>query len=704
MTAVEPRTMGTPVRRIEGPEKVTGTARYAFEQVVTDPLYLAPVPATVARGTVTAVDVTAATALDGVVAVLTHDDAPRLQDTSDADLAVLQSPDVHYRGQPVAAVLAETSETAREAARRVVVTYDEAPQSTAFDPGSAEVYAPENIIGFYPTDAVVGDPDAALAEAEVTVRATYATPVEHHNPMEPHATVARWGRDGGQGDQVVLFESSQAVWDARQTVAGLFGVEEDAVAVISPHVGGGFGSKGGLHSGTVLALLGAKAVPGRAVKLALTRPEMFATTGYRPATVQHLALGADADGRLRAITHDAVEQTARSKEFGEPAAVYSRHLYAADHRRTTHRLVPLDVGAPTFMRAPGEAPGSFAAESAMDELAVALGVDPIELRVRNEPDVDPEHGLPFSSRNLVACLRRGAERFGWADRDPTPRTRLVDGWWHGTGVAASFFPTIRMPGSNAVIRFHRSTDGDVRYDVEIAAADIGQGSRTALTQIAADALGVPPSQVSVAVGETALPHATVAGGSAGTSSWGSAIVDAAERFRDKWGDDPEDDSEADGATGDHPWSGELAMGAYGAHFAEVAVHADTGEVRVPRMLGMFAAGRIVNPQTARSQLLGGMTWGLSMALHEESVVDPRFGHVVNHDLAGYHIAAHADVGAMEAEWIDEDDPYVNPMGAKGIGEIGIVGSAAAIANAAYHATGVRVRTLPITLDHFVGRI
>ena len=692
-----PVSLGTTVRRVEGPLKVTGTARYAAEQAVADPLALAPVQATIARGTVTAIDATAATALAGVVAVISHENAGALADTSDTDLAVLQSPDVRYRGQYVAAVLAESPETARQAAALVVVTYDEQPHTTALDEDSAERYAPENVIGFYPTDVVAGDPDAALDAADVTVRATYRTATQHHNPMEPHATVAHW-----QDGRLVVFESSQAVWGARDTLCGVFGLDEDAVDVMSPHVGGGFGAKGGQHPNTVLTVLAARAVPGRSVRFAVSRREMFEVVGHRPETIQHVALGADTDGTLQAIVHDAVEHTSRVTEFAEPTAVYSRGMYAAPHRRTTHRLVPLDLGVPTFMRAPGEAPGSFGAESAMDELAVALGMDPIELRVRNEPDVDPWHGLPFSSRNLVACLRRGAERFGWADRDPAPRTRLVDGWWHGTGVASSFFPAIRFPGSQAIIRFHADAAGDDHYVVEIAAADVGQGARTVLTQVAADALGVPADRVRLEIGDTALPTATVAGGSGGTASWGSTIVDAADRFRDKWGDDPEDGAEADGATPDNPWADEYTMAAYGAHFAEVAVHADTGEIRVPRMLGVFAAGRILNPDLARSQFLGAMTWGLSAALHEESVVDPRFGHVVNHDLAGYHIAAHADVGAMEAEWVDEEDPYVNPMGSKGIGEIGIVGAAAAIANAAFHATGVRVRSLPITVDDFLG--
>jgi xanthine dehydrogenase YagR molybdenum-binding subunit len=679
--------MGTSVRRVEGPDKVTGTARYAAEQPVDTPLHLHPVQATVARGRITAIDATAARALPGVVGVVTPDDAPRLADTGDPEHVVLQDREVHHRGQYVAAVLAETPEVAREAADLVVVSYDESEQHTAFGEDSPDRHPAGMLANGAPAASEIGDPDAALEVADVTVRATYTTPVQHHSPMEPHATIACW-----EGEHVTLYESSQGVGGARASVAALFGLDEDHVEVASPHVGGGFGTKGFLHAGTVLTVLAASTVPGRAVKRALSRREMFETVGHRPATIQHLALGASADGRLDAFTHDVVQSTARIKEFGEPTATGARGMYAAPHRRTSHQVVPLDVDPPTYMRAPGEAPGSFGLECGMDELAVALGIDPIELRIRNEPEVHPESGLPFSSRGLVACLRQGAERFGWSSRPVEPRARLVDGWWHGTGVAAAMFPAIRFPGSTAVIRFARG-----RYEVEIGAADIGQGARTVLTQIAADALGVPADRIAVAIGDTDLPPGSGAGGSSGTASWGSTIAEAADRFRDKWGDDPEDGAEADAATPDNPWAGELAMAAYGAQFAEVAVHADTGEIRVPRMLGVYAAGRILNPTLARSQFLGGMVWGLSMALHEESIVDPRFGHVINHDFAGYHIAAHADVREMAAEWIDEDDPYVNPMGAKGIGEIGIVGSAAAIANAVYHATGVRRRELPLVV-------
>jgi xanthine dehydrogenase YagR molybdenum-binding subunit len=447
----------------------------------------------------------------------------------------------------------------------------------------------------------------------------------------------------------------------------------------------------------MLAVLAARAT-GRPVKVALTRQQMFALTGYRTPTIQRVRLGAERDGRLTAIAHDVVEQTGTIHEFAEQTAAATRMMYAAPDRRTTHRLARLDMPVPMFMRAPGECPGMFALESAIDELASACGLDPIELRVRNEPAVDPETGHPFSSRGLVACLREGAQRFGWQPRDPTPRARRAGRWLLGTGVAASTYPHYQFPAT-ALAQVDRAGN----YRVRIDAVDIGTGAWTALTQIAADALEAPVERVQLAIGDSALPPAGLAGGSAGTVSWGWAIVEAARKLRVRLRDEfggvvPPDGLEATGAFDANPEAQRFSMHAFGAQFAEVRIDADTGEVRVPRLLGVFAVGRVMNAKTARSQLLGGMTWGLSMALHEASVLDPRFGDYVNHDFAEYHIATNADVGTVDVAWIDEDDPHVDPMGAKGLGEIGIVGTAAAIANAVYHATGVRVRDLPITLD------
>ncbi|HLI11036.1 MAG TPA: xanthine dehydrogenase family protein molybdopterin-binding subunit [Alphaproteobacteria bacterium] len=687
-----PRVIGQPLERLDGRAKLLGTAPYAFEHPVNDPLYVCPVQATIARGRITAIDPAAAEALDGVAAVITHMNAPRLASDADAELWVLQSDVVNFRGQFIGAVIAEAPEIAQHAAALVRVTYAEEPHDAMLSADRDDLYAPATVNPDYATDTAEGDVGAALAKAAVAIDATYTTPMEHNNPMEPHTTIALWSDDA-----FTLYDSTQGVHSMRSTLAPVFGLAPERIRVIAPYVGGGFGSKGTAHAHNVLAGLAAQVVPGRPIKFALTRQQMFALAGYRTPTIQRIRLGADRDGRLTAIVHDVIEQTSRFKEFAEQTAVPTRIMYAAPNRRTTHRLAALDVPVPSWMRAPGETPGMFALEAAMDELAIACDLDPIELRIRNEPPADPESGKPWSGRNLIGCLREGARRFGWEGRDPRPRVRRKDGWLVGTGVASSTYPAYRLPGSRATIRY----GADQRYVVGIGAADIGTGSWTVLTQIAADALGCPIESVRLEIGDTALPTASVEGGSSGLNCWGSAIIAAVRAFREAHGGDPAAGAEIGADMPENPDAERFAMHSFGAQFAEVHVHEDTGEIRVPRMLGVFSAGRIINPRTARSQLIGGMTMGLSMALHEESILDPRFGHVVNHDFAGYHIAANADIGELDAIWLEEVDPHANPMGARGIGEIGIVGAAAAIANAAYHATGIRVRDLPLTPDKFL---
>ncbi|HEY2186141.1 MAG TPA: xanthine dehydrogenase family protein molybdopterin-binding subunit [Xanthobacteraceae bacterium] len=692
------RATGAPLNRIDGVQKVTGAAKYAYEYPVEDVTYVFPVQSTVAKGRVVSVDATAARALPGVLAVLSHENAPRIAPLDDQDLAVFQSDAVAYRGQFVAAVVAATLETARQAASMVVVRYEEQPHDVELRADRGDLYKPEFVpqkaAPFYAADSALGDVEAALAAAPVSLDLTFTTPAEHHNPMEPHTTLAIWGDDG---ESVTVYDTSQGVYIRLNDIATAFGLSPERVRVIAPYVGGGFGSRGFTHPYAILAVMAAR-VAGRPAKFAQTRQQMFGPAGYRSPTIQRIRLGAGRDGRLTAIAHDVVAQTNALYEMTEPAAVPTRTMYAAPNRHTTHRLARLDLPANSWMRAPGEAPGLFALESAMDELAVTCGLDPVELRLRNEPEVDPETSLPYSSRGLVACLREGAERFGWAPRDPTPRARRAGRWLIGTGVAASTYPTVQLPAAARI-----ALDKDGRYHVRIAAEDVGQGAWTILTQIAADALEAPVERVQLEIGDSTLPQAFPAWGSTGTGSWGWAIVDAAQKLRTRLQEEfggmvPAGGLEATGAFNGNPEAQQYAMHAFGAQFAEVRVNADTGEVRVPRLLGVFAAGRIINPKTARSQFLGGMTWGLSMALHEESVLDPRFGDYVNHDFAEYHIATNADVGEIDVSWIDEEDPHVNPIGVKGIGEIGIVGTAAAIANAVYHATGIRVRDLPITLD------
>jgi xanthine dehydrogenase YagR molybdenum-binding subunit len=676
------RAVGAAITRIDGPEKVTGEARYAFEHPYGDQAYAFAVQSTIARGHVVAIDTGAATALPGVLTVLTHLDAPRLAG-AEGDLAVLQSDAVAYHGQVVALVIAETPEVARHAAALVTVEYAARPPRVELRADDPRLYAPDHIMPQNVTDTFEGDADAALAAAPVSIDCTYTTPNEHNQPMEPHACVARWTADG-----VTIHDSNQGSHTIRSKVAEVFGLPEERVRVTSPYVGGGFGSKVFVHPHLIAAVMASQAV-GRPVKIALTRQQMFSLAGHRTPTIQRLQLGAERDGRLTAIAHDVVEHTATIEEFAEQTALATRMMYATPNRRTTHRLAALDVPVPSIMRAPGEAPGMYALECAIDELALACGIDPVELRILNEPDVDPEKGLPFSSRGLVQCLREGARRFGWEE---ARAARREGRWLHGAGVAASTYPARRRAASATA---HAREDGT--YRLRIDAIDIGTGARTVLTQIAADELDVPIERVTVEIGDSDLPAAGGAGGSMGTASWGSAIVEAARALRRRIDADGLP-AEASAEVGGNPEAERYSMHSFGAQFAEVRVDADTGEVRVPRLLGVFAVGRIINPHTGRSQLIGGMTMGLSMALHEEAVIDPQFGHYANHDFAEYHIAVNADVEALDAVWIDEEDFHVNAMGAKGIGEVGITGTAAAIANAVHRATGVRVRDLPIRPD------
>ncbi|GAA2543228.1 xanthine dehydrogenase family protein molybdopterin-binding subunit [Winogradskya consettensis] len=677
MTSTAHRAVGQPIGRIEGPAKVSGEATYAAEYPVKDVVYAWVVQSPVARGTLKSVGTA-----DGTLAVLWHGNAPAIEKVDDPELAVLQSDRIGYRGQAIALVVATTLEAARRAAQVISLEIDEEPHDallTADHPGR---YTPETVNPAFPPVSRKGDFDAAYAAAPVTVDVRYETPALHNNPMEPHATIALW-----EGDDLVLYDSNQHPPGVAATLGEVFGLPAERVHVIAEHVGGGFGSKGTARPNAVLAAMAAKVV-GRPVKLALPRQAMFSMVGYRTPTLQRIRLGAERDGTLTAIGHEAVEQSSRIFEFAEQTTVVTRHMYAAANRYTGHELVRLDMPTPRWMRAPGEAPGMVGLECAMDELAEQLGLDPIELRIRNEPAAEPESGVPFSSRHYVACLREGAERFGWAGREHKPRLRREGNWLIGTGMAGATYPAMVQP---SVARVRITPDGSA--EVAIGASDIGTGARTILTQIAADELDLPVERVRVRLGDSTLPKASVAGGSSGSASWGWAVTGACRELRRSGKDEAVFDStdlvKKQETDGKH---------AYGAHFAEVRVDADTGEVRVTRLFGMYAAGRILNPRTARSQFIGAMTMGMGMALHEEGVLDPATGDWVNHDLAEYHIPVHADIESVEAAWLDERDDDLNPMGSKGIGEIGIVGSPAAIVNAVWHATGIRVRDLPVRLD------
>ncbi|MFB7656712.1 MULTISPECIES: xanthine dehydrogenase family protein molybdopterin-binding subunit [unclassified Streptomyces] len=686
--------VGTSQTRVEGREKVTGAARYAGEIPFADLAHGWLVLSTVTRGRVRAVETEPVLAMPGVLAVLHHGNAPRLETDyvgllgipPDPTAAVFQNDRVPHLGWPVALVVAENSEQAREAAEALVVAYDEEPHDTLLTGAHPDAYP---AAGVMPAETGKGDLDAGLAASPVVVDEEYTTPEEHHSMMEPHAATALW--DGGRLEVV---DSNQGTTWVQGELAKMFSLDESAVRVRSEHIGGGFGSKG-LRAHQVSAVMAATVLQ-RPVRVVMTRRQMFTLAGYRSPTAQRVRLGAGTDGRLRALDHRSVSQTSTVYEFVEPSAGVARVMYDAEAHRTANEVVRLDVPSPTFMRAPGEAPGSFAIESALDELAERCGVDPIDLRLRNEPETGPVSGLPFSSRNLDACFREGARRFGWAERDPRPGVRRDGRWLLGTGTAAASFGAGAAP-STALL----TAEADGGFTVRISAADIGTGARTALTMIAADALEVAPDRVRVRIGDSDFGPAMIAGGSMGTRSWAWAVTEGARELRERLALGTTVPPEGITVRSDTSAAlGSLAQKerhSYGAQFAEVAVDTATGEVRVRRMLGIFAAGRIVNPLTARNQLVGGMVWGVSMALHEEAVRDRASGGLYAPDLAGYHVATHADIGDIDADWVDDSDPE-DPVGIKGVGEIGIVGAAAAVANAVWHATGVRHRNLPIRPD------
>ncbi|MEU0042496.1 xanthine dehydrogenase family protein molybdopterin-binding subunit [Streptomyces werraensis] len=690
-----PGLIGTAHTRVEGRDKVTGAARYGGDIPFAGLAHGMLVLSTVARGRIRSVATGPVLAMPGVLTVLHHGNAPRLNSDyvgilgvpPDPTAVVFQHDRIPHAGWPVALVVAETPEQARAAADALTVRYEEEPHDVALSADRPDAYAAD---GHMPGTTEKGDLEAELAASAHVVDAEYTTPEEHHAMMEPHVATAWW--DGGRLDVV---DSDQGITWVADELARMFSLDASAVRVRSEHVGGGFGSKG-VRAPQVAAAMAAAEL-GRPVRVSLTRRQMFSVTGYRSPTVQRVRLGAGPDGRLRALEHTSLNQTSTVYEFVEPGAGVARTMYDAAAHRTENRVVRLDVPSPTWMRAPGEAPGSFALECALDELAEKCGVDPIELRLRNEPETGPVSGLPFAGRNVAACFREGARRFGWDARDPRPGVRRDGRWLVGTGTAAASFPAGTLPSTAAV-----TAEADGGFTVRISASDIGTGARTALTLIAADALRVPSERIDVRLGDSDFGPSGIAAGSMGTRSWGWAVAAAAEELRERLV--PGVELPPEGITVRSDTTAAIAALAakerhtWGAQFAEVAVDVTTGETRVRRMLGVFAAGRIVNPLTARNQLVGGMIWGISMALHEEAVRDPASGALYGADLAGYHVATHADVPPeVEAVWVDDHDPD-DPVGIKGIGEVGIVGAAAAVANAVWHATGVRHRGLPIRPD------
>jgi xanthine dehydrogenase YagR molybdenum-binding subunit len=726
--------VGKGVDRADARLKVTGQAQYAVEVPVANVLYGVIVTSTRGKGKLEALDAKAAEAAPGVVSVLTPFNAAKLPGAKkkgegiDRVLQVLQEQDIAYDDYPIAVVVADTLERARGAAALITARYSTASVSTSLEGNLSSAYKPKTAGPRAPADSSRGDLDKGLEGAAARVEQTYTTPMQHHNPMEMHGLTAVWlGKD-----TLTLYDTSQGIFGVRKKMATVFDIPVENVRVISRYVGGGFGCKGSPWSHVALCALAARTV-GRPVRLSLTRQQMFSLVGYRPRTIQKLVLGAAKDGKLLAMRHDVTSETSQFDEFSEPSALQTRLLYACPNVATSHRLVRLDVPTPTFMRAPGESSGSFALEVAMDELAYALELDPLELRLRNYADRDLDEDKPWSSKSLRQCYQQAAQKFGWAARKLEPGSRkdgrLLVGW----GMATATYPA-NQQGSSAVARLQR----DGRVLVQAGSQDIGTGTYTIMAQIAADALGLPLEQVRFELGDTAMPETPVSGGSMTASSTGSAVKLAALDLKKKLlsmasgsafaGSKTEDLDVVDGAlqlrgdakrrvtlqelmssSKDGELRGEAKTEAkaerknyschsFGAQFVEVKVDPDLRQVRLTRCVSAFAAGKILNSKTARSQFMGGMVWGIGFALHEHTVRDGRSGRIVTRDLADYHVPVNADVPELEVIMVDETDPYVNEIGAKGIGEIGITGMAAAVANAVFHATGRRVRDLPITLD------
>lgn len=706
--------IGQPVSRIDGRQKVSGGATYAAEFRVPGLAHGAIVRSTVAKGRIVAIDGAAAERAPGVLAVLTYRNAPRLAyrahkamvDPAIGErLHVLQDDRVNHQGQPIGLVIAETLEQASYAATLVRATY--APEAAITDIARVEPVPPTRQQTDQderpPSETRRGDPETTLASAEVKVDQTYVIPRENHNPIELHATIAAW-----QGDRLTLWDKTQWVDNVADEIAAVFAIPAENIRVISPFVGGAFGSGLRTWPHVTLAALGAR-VTGRPVKVMLSRREMYYGTGYRPDTVQRVALGASRDGRLAAIVHDAYQETSTYEEYTEALLDATRFLHSCPNVHTRHRLARMNVHTPTWMRAPGEASGIFALECAMDEIAAALNIDPVELRLRNEPQQDESMKLPFSSRSTRECYRIGAERFGWSRRNPEPRAMRDGRWLIGWGMATATYPMHYAPAS---ARARLLPDGTA--EVASATSDIGPGTWTSMTQVAAETLGLPIERVKFTLGDTRLPRTPPQGGSMTMASVGSAVQAACRKARENalargGTNDLADamrrlgqpvETAAEVKPGDE--SQRFSMHAFGAVFVEVAVDPDLGETRVRRIVGAYGAGRIVNPKTSRSQCIGGMIGGIGMALMEHSVVDARNGRVANANLAEYAVPVHADAPpVMDVIFVAEHDPHVNPLGVKGLAELSIVGVAAAVANAVFHATGKRIRELPITPDRLL---
>ena len=727
---------GQPIDRKDGRQKVTGAATYAAEFAVPSVVHAVLVQSTIASGQITGFELGTAQGMPGVLAIITPDNALPLKKQSGSEQTIaaptLQNGDIVYNGQHVAVVVADTLERAQAAAAAVKLHYKEGEAQTTMAGALDQAYVPKNFRnGQRPPDSARGNAQAAFDAAPLRFEATYTTPVEHHNPMEPHATIAAW-----DGDRLTLWTATQGIGGAQETLAGLFGIDKANVRILSPFVGGGFGSKGSTWPPATLAAMAAKVV-NRPVKLVLSRQQMYTSNGFRPATVQKLAFGVAADGTLQSIRHDGISQMSQPVlgEFVEPVALATEMLYACPNVAITHRIVAVNQSLPTYMRAPGEASGVFALESALDEVAAELKIDPIALRLKNYAETDPGEDLPFSSKRLRECYSQGAASFGWDRRTPEPRSMRDGRYLVGMGMATATYP---INQSAASVRVRLLANGDAV--LQSGTQDIGTGTYTVMAQLAADELGLPIERVRFELGDSRFPPAPVSGGSQTAASVGSAVLAACRQARDHaiamavsdagWqGANPADYALKDGAVvgpqgrvtvgemlarrnvenvefvgdakGPPKEKGKKthSLHSFGAQFAEVRVDPMLGEIRLSRLVGVFDAGRVLNAKTAHSQLIGGMTFGVGMALLEETLVDESTGRIVNANISEYLLPVNADIPVISAALLEGgDDQNANPVGLKGVGELPMVGMAAAIANAVYHATGVRVRDLPIRLE------
>jgi xanthine dehydrogenase YagR molybdenum-binding subunit len=668
--------------RADAPAKTTGTALFAADHHAD--LHAVLVTSTIPSGRVVQIagDASGAT-------IITHENAPRLSSPGSGEIAAgkvsmyvqgvlpLQDDQIHYEGQPIAVVLADRPEHAQEVAAGLRVEYLASPAVIAADPSSARP-ARDWLV---PATSSVGDIAAGIARADVVVDRRYTTAARHHNPIEPAATVADW-----HNGELLLYDSTQSLFAVRDTVAAVLGLPPESVRVVADHVGGGFGSKGYVWPHVLIAAMAAKML-GRGVKLALSRAQSFTSHGHQPVTWQHVVLGADGDGHLTAVRHRSTNTTATYAEHAEYASLGSRTMYACPAIETSTHVVPINMNLPTPMRSPAEGVGMFALESAMDELSYELGIDPLELRLRNYAEQDPTQRRPFSSKALRACYVEGARKFGWAHRPAVPRSMRDGADLVGWGMASTILHTVRLP---AAARITAAADGQVTLSA--GTQEIGGGTRTIMPQIAAEVLGIPVDRVTFLMGDTMLPQNFYSVGSSTANSLGSAVHAAARLLKSRL------DDGGPPVTVEHTWfpdESEYSIHSFGAVFAEVRVDAELCVPRVTRVVGVYSAGRIINPLTAHGQLVGGVVWGIGQALLERSVVDEDLGRYVSKNLAGCLVPVNADIPAVDVSFVTEYDPHAGELGGRGIGELAPIGVGAAVANAVYHATGVRVRSLPI---------